>query len=145
METDLLSLFKDPATIETLSETARFNAGLITTVVGMGITFVVLIVLMFVISLFEKFSGPDEPKPTSKGKPAPQAKTAPKAKPVVEKAEEQSALRTDDGLVGAIAASIAMMLGTPASNFQIRDIRRVADTLPVWHRAGIADQMQTRI
>jgi sodium pump decarboxylase gamma subunit len=139
METDLLTLFKDPATIETLSETARFQAGLITTILGMGITFVVLIVLMFVISLFERFSGPDEPKPTSKGKPAP------KAKPAVEKAEGQSALRTDDGLVAAIAASIAMVLGTPAGNFRIRDIRRVADTLPVWHRAGIADQMQTRI
>lgn len=139
METDLLSLFKDPATIETLSESARFQAGLITTVVGMGITFVVLIVLLFVISLFEKFSGPDEPKPKPKSKPAP------KAEPAAEKAEEQSALRTDDGLVAAIAASIAMMLGTPAGNFQIREIRRVADTLPVWHRAGIADQMQTRI
>jgi len=139
METDLLSLFKDPATIETLSETARFQAGLITTVLGMGITFVVLIVLMFVIGLFEKFSGPDEPKPTSKGKPAP------KAKPAVEKTEGQSALRTDDGLVAAITASIAMMLETSAGNFRIRDIRRVADALPVWHRAGIADQMQTRI
>jgi sodium pump decarboxylase gamma subunit len=139
METDLLTLFKDPATIETLSEAARFQAGIITTVLGMGITFVVLIVLMFVISLFEKFSGPDEPKPTSKGKPAP------KAKPAAEKAEGQSALRTDDGLVAAITASIAMMLETSASNFRIRNIRRVADTLPVWHRAGIADQMQTRI
>jgi len=139
METDLLSIFKDPATIETLSETARFQAGLITTVVGMGITFVVLIVLMFVISLFEKFSGPDEPQPTPKGKPAP------KAKPPAEKAEGQSALRTDDGLVAAITASIAMVLGTSAGNFRIRDIRRVADTLPVWHRAGISDQMQTRI
>jgi len=139
METDLLSLFKDPATVETLSEAARFQAGLITTVVGMGITFVVLIVLMFVIGLFEKFSGPDEPKPTPKGK------SAPKAKPASAKAEEQSALRTDEGLVAAITASIAMMLGTPAGNFRIRDIRRVADTLPVWHRAGITDQMQTRI
>ena len=140
METvDLLKVFTDPAQIESLTAMQRLWGGIFTTILGMGITFTVLIVLMVVISLFKRFSGPDEPKPTSKGKPAP------KAKPAVEKTEDQPALRTNEGLVPAIAASIAMILGTQASSIRIRDIRRVADTLPVWHRAGIADQMQTRI
>jgi len=140
METvELLKLFEDPAQIHNLNTLQLFWGGIFTTILGMGITFSVLIVLMFVISLFKRFSAPDEPTPTAKGKPSP------KAKPAVEKTVEQSALRTDEGLVAAIAASIAMMLGISASNIRIRDIRRVADTLPVWHRAGIADQMQSRI
>jgi sodium pump decarboxylase gamma subunit len=107
METDLLSVFSDPSKIESLTEMQRLTAGLITTVLGMGITFVVLIVLQFVTSLFEKFSGPAEPKP------------APKAKPSVKKAEDKPVVQTDaaqtDGeLVSAIAASLAMMLETQA-------------------------------
>jgi sodium pump decarboxylase gamma subunit len=138
METDLLSVFADPSKIESLTTTQRLWAGLITTILGMGITFVVLIVLQLVTSLFEKFSGPAEPKP------------APKAKPTVKKAEEKpvaqtDAAQTDGELVSAIAASLAMMLETPASNIVIRGIRRVEDTSPPWSRAGIAEQMQTRI
>lgn len=133
METNLLTAFADPATIESLTTTQRLWAGLITTILGMGITFVVLIILQFVTGLFEKFSGPAEPKPETKPKPA------------VKKTEETPVVQTDDELVPAIAASLAMMLETSTSNIRIRDIRRVTDTSPTWSRAGIAEQMQTRI
>jgi sodium pump decarboxylase gamma subunit len=93
METDLLSVFADPSKIESLTSTQRLWAGLITTILGMGITFVVLIILQFVTSLFEKFSGPEEPKP------------APKAKPAVKKTEEKPVVQADDELVPVIAAS----------------------------------------
>ena len=136
METDLLSLFSDPSKLASLTTTQKLWAALITTVLGMGITFVVLIVLQFTLVMFEKFSG-EEKKPEPAPKPAP----APAAK----KADEAPASRGDDELVPVIAASIAMMLETSTSNIRIRDIRRVADTSPTWSRAGIAEQMQTRI
>ena len=136
METDLLTLFSDPSTIEDLDATQKLWAALITTVLGMGITFVVLISLQFVLGFFEKLSG-QEKKPTPAPKPAP----APAAK----KADETSASQSDDELVPVIAASLAMTLETSPSNIAIRDIRRVADTSPSWSRAGIAEQMQTRI
>ena len=136
METNLLTVFSDPATIESLTITQRLWAALITTVLGMGITFVVLIVLQFTLGLFEKFSGEEKKaEPASKPAPAPAAK----------KADEAPASRGDDELVPVIAASIAMMLETSTSNIRIKDIRRVADTSPTWSRAGIAEQMQTRI
>jgi sodium pump decarboxylase gamma subunit len=133
METDLLSVFADPSKIESLTTTQRLWASLITTILGMGITFVVLIVLQFVTSLFEKFSGSEEPKP------------APKAKPAVKKTEEKPVVQTSDELVPVIAASLAMMLETPASNIVIRDIRRLEDRTSPWSRAGVVEQMQTRI
>jgi sodium pump decarboxylase gamma subunit len=133
METDLLSVFADPSKIESLTTTQRLWASLITTILGMGITFVVLIVLQFVTSLFEKFSGPEE-------KPKPAAPP-----PAIKKTEGKPASQTDDELVPAIAASLAMMLETPASNIVIRDIRRLDDRTPPWSRAGVVEQMQTRI
>jgi sodium pump decarboxylase gamma subunit len=138
MEADLLTVFSDPSKIESLTTMQRLWAGLITTVLGMGITFVVLIILQFVTSLFDKFSGPEESKPAPKPKPAAN-------KPPVKKAEEEPVVQTDDELVPVIAASLAMMLETPASNIVIRGIRRVEDTSSAWSRAGIAEQMRNRI
>ena len=136
METDLLTLFSDPSKIEDLDATQKLWAALITTVLGMGITFVVLVSLQFVLGFFEKISGAEK-KPTPAPKPAPA--------PVDKKADETPASQTDDELVPVIAASIATMLETSASNIRIRDIRRIQDSSPAWSRIGIAEQMQNRI
>ncbi len=136
METDLLTLFANKDTIESLTTTQRLWAGLITTVLGMGITFVILILLQFVIGLFEKLPDPEK-KPTPALKPAPAAAAG--------KADEKPAAQSDDELVPVIAASIAMMLGTSTGNIVIRDIKQVEDTSPTWRGAGIAEQMQHRI
>ena len=129
METDLLSVFADPSKIESLTIMQRMWASLITTILGMGITFVVLIILQFVTSLFEKFSGPEEPKPA----------------PKVKKTEAKPVVQADGELVPVIAASLATMLETPTSNIVIRDIRRLEDRTSPWSRAGVVEQMQTRI
>jgi sodium pump decarboxylase gamma subunit len=136
MENDLLTLFSDPSKINDLTAAQKLTAALITTVLGMGITFVVLVALQFVLSFFEKLSGEDK-KPAPKSKPAPA--------PAARKAEEVPASQTDDELVPVIAASLAMMLQTPATNIVIRDIRRLEDRTSPWSRAGVVDQMQTRV
>ena len=135
METDLLTLFSDPSKVGDLTAAQKMTAALITTVLGMGITFVVLIALQFVLSFFEKLSGEEK-------KPAPTAKPAPA--PAARKADEAPASKTDDEVVPVIAASLAVMLQTPASNIVIRDIRRVQDRTSPWSRAGVIEQMQTR-
>jgi len=135
METDLLTAFADPEKLKNFTTTQRLWAGLITTILGMGITFVVLVVLQFVIGFFEKLSGPEKkPAPTAKHAPAPAGK-----------ADEKPASWTDDEFVPVIAASVAMMLETSAGNIVIRKIKKVEDTSPTWRGAGIAEQMQNRI
>ncbi len=133
MEADLLTVFADPSTFKDLDATQRIWAALITTVLGMGITFVVLVILQFVLGLFDKLAGPEH-KPKAAATPASAAK----------KAEEAPAPQTDDELVPVIAASIAVMLQTSASNIVIRDIQRLEDRTSPWSRAGIVEQMQTR-
>jgi len=135
METDLLTAFADPEKLKDFTTTQRLWASLITTILGMGITFVILVVLQFIIGFFEKLSG-------SEKKPAPAAKPAPAP---AGKADEKPASRTDDELVPVIAASVAMMLETSAGNIVIRNIKQVEDTSPTWRGAGIAEQMQNRI
>jgi len=134
METDLLTAFADPEKIKEFTTNQRLWAGLITTILGMGITFVVLIVLQFVIGLFEKLSG-SEKKPTLTLKPAAAAG----------RVDEKPASRSDDELVPVIAASVSMVLGTSTGNIVIRDIKKVEDTSPTWRRAGIVEQMQNRV
>jgi len=136
METDLLTAFADPEKIKEFTTNQRLWAGLITTILGMGITFVVLIVLQFVIGLFEKLSG-SEKKPTLTLKPAVAAAAG--------RVDEKPASRDDDELVPVIAASVAMVLGTSTGNIVIRDIKKVEDTSPTWRRAGIVEQMQNRV
>ena len=138
METDLLTAFADPEKIKEFTTNQRLWAGLITTILGMGITFVVLIVLQFVIGLFEKLSG-SEKKPTLTLKPAAAAAAA------AGRVDEKPASRSDDELVPVIAASVAMVLGTSTGNIVIRDIKKVEDTSPTWRRAGIVEQMQNRV
>jgi len=136
METDLLTAFADPEKLKEFTATQRVWAGLITTILGMGITFVVLIVLQFVIGFLEKLSG-------SERKPPPALESAPA--PTAEKTDARPAAQSDDEFVPVIAASVAMMLGTSTGNIVIRDIRKVEDTSPTWRRAGIVEQMQDRV
>jgi len=136
---ELLKIFSDPSTIENLTTTQKLWASLFTTILGMGITFVVLVVLQFVIGLFEKLSG-TEKKPPS----------APSSKPPKPAAKDPGAgvervAQAADELVPVITASIAMLLGTSASNIRIRNITPMRDTPPLWRRAGIAEQMQNRV
>jgi len=137
METDLLTAFADPEKIKEFTTTQRLWAGLITTILGMGITFVVLVVLQFVIGLFEKLSGSEKQPTLALKNPVPAVAAG--------RADEKPASQSDDELVPVIAASIAIMLGTSTSNILIRDIKQVEDTSSTWRRAGIAEQMQHRI
>ncbi|MCD8068846.1 MAG: OadG family protein [Lachnospiraceae bacterium] len=97
----------------------KMSKAAMNTVLGIGMVFLVLVIIMAIISLFkyipmiqEKFSG----KPEEAPKPAPVA-----AAPVVEAVEE-----TDDAeLVAVIAAAVAAFEGqTSANGFVVRSIRR---------------------
>ncbi len=94
--------------------------GLKTTLLGMGVIFAVLIILMIVLSLFKViFYKPDggEKKEAPVATPTPAPVAAPA--PVV--------TSTDDAeLVAAITAAIACMIDKPATSFRVVSFRRTA-------------------
>jgi sodium pump decarboxylase gamma subunit len=142
--TELLAQFANPATMHNLSVADKIIAGLITTVLGMGITFTALILLQFLISWMEKIINragqePVVPPVTEKAAPAPVASVAP-GTPLTSDDKQE-----DPGkLIAAITVALATQLGTSAGDIIIKNIRRIDHQTPVWNKAGIIDQMNSR-
>ena len=105
--------------------------GLETVLLGMGVVFAVLIIIMIVLSLFkvffykpsanEKKASANEKKPSANEKkqaPAPEPEFVPDIIPAAE---------TDDAeLVAVITAAIASMLDAPQTSFRVVSFRRTA-------------------
>lgn len=132
---ELLAKFADPEMIKSLSMMDRLMAGLITTILGMGITFVALVVLQFVIGLMAKLS-------TEK----------PVADPVIETQDDITAEPTntaasgkDEELVAAITTAIALQLGTSVSKIVVRNIEKIEESSSTWQKAGIAEHMNNSL
>jgi len=133
---DLLALFSDPSTIKKLSLSQKLTASLVTTILGMGITFLALIILQIVTSQFDKLNRTRAETPDAQ-----LVHTA--RKTTVEQPVKDTMV--NDELVAAVTTALAMALETSATNIIIKDIKRVADTTPVWSKAGIAEQVQNSV
>ncbi len=134
--TELLAGFANPDVMHTLSLSDKLMAGLITTILGMGITFVALIILQFIISWMDKLLNKQKLETT----PAPA--TGPIAKKPPASQKEQA--MDDNELVAVIAGVIAMKMKTSVENIVIKNIVKLEDRTPAWNRAGIIEQMNSR-
>ncbi|MEE4252729.1 MAG: OadG family protein [Desulfuromusa sp.] len=135
--TELLALFANPDVMQTLSTPDKLLAGLITTILGMGITFTALIILQFIISWMDKLLNNSK---------APQPKvpvTAPAESPLTKAKTEPQ--QDDNELVAVIASVIAMKMKTSVENIVIKNIEKIDDQSPAWNRAGIIEQMNSRL
>jgi glutaconyl-CoA/methylmalonyl-CoA decarboxylase subunit delta len=132
---ELLVKFADPDVMKTLSISERFIAGLITTVLGMGITFFSLVVLQFVMILMAKLSG-------NKVEEVPAAVMQSEE---IKNSEKEVEPMKDEELVAALSVALAMKLKTSVGNIVIRNIERVEDTTPVWSKAGLLEQLNDRV
>jgi len=131
---DLLAHFSDPASIKGLSVSQKMLASLVTTLLGMGITFVALVILQMVTSLL--------------GKLAPEKKSSSTALPSDELPADKAAPnmdRNDEELVAAITSTLALLLEKPASSIVVKNITRIDKAAPAWSRAGITDQMNNTV
>jgi Na+-transporting methylmalonyl-CoA/oxaloacetate decarboxylase gamma subunit len=121
----LLATFGDPAQIVEMSLAEKMMAGLATTVLGMGVTFVALIVLQLVVALLGRLCRPPEGH-------------AARAETTVAAGDEPISEPT----VAAIATALAVMLQAAPQDLVIREIRRVGAPPSAWSRAGIGEQMR---
>ena len=127
--TELLKQFADPNVIQSLSITDKLLAGLVTTLMGMGITFIALIILQIIISLMDRLLN----------RTATASVAAPETTPAA-----SAVLQDDQELVAVLTAAIAMKMKTSVGNIVIRNIEKIEDRSPAWNRAGIIEQMNSR-
>ena len=99
------------------------SEGVSVTVLGIGVVFLILIILCLVLKVFEVVFGP-------KKNPAPAAPVTQVQKPV---APVASAEADDTELVAVISAAIAASLGTSTSGFRIKSLRRLGSG---WNQAA---------
>lgn len=134
----ILERFADPNLLAQMTASEKLTAALITTVLGMGITFMALIILWGLIIVMGKVLNPAKKKEAIAVVQQPEPAKA--STPAEETAEEG----VSGEVVAVIAAAIAASLNTSIHNIVVRNIVRVPDASPAWNNAGRQEQMNTR-
>ena len=143
--TQILEIFSDKEMIQTLSFSEKMLGVAVTVMLGMGLTFLVLIVLQYLIGVLTSFM---IAKPSDKNKQTNNASEDKKVtKEIVNEQDddiiEDSIVDNTEELVAAITAALTLKLGRE-NRFIVKDIVRVADNTPVWNRTGLFEQMSSR-
>lgn len=137
----LLERFADPTIIQSMSFGEKMMASVYVAVLGMGITFIALVILWGAIAIMSRVIAGFENKKT-------EVKVV-KEQPVVDsspvEASVQESASDEKELVAVITAAIAAITEQPANQIFVRNIRRVEGNLPAWQRAGIAKQVAKRM
>lgn len=135
----LMDKFSDPSLFDSLSFGDKMAGSAITMLMGMGITFVVLMLLWGVFALMGKFMSSS----AKKGDKASAAETKANATPSV--AASAPAAKTDDVLTAVIAAAIAAYQSEGGTgNLVVRKIQRLSGETTLWTNAAREDCIESR-
>lgn len=115
-----------------------FMYTLIITLFGMGIVFIVLVALQYILKSM-KVVFYKEKKEGAEVTQVPEKRPAEAVMPQINNVEAA----TDDELAAVITAALMSCLGS-RSNIIVRHIRRVDDQTPVWGKVSRTDQMANR-
>lgn len=119
-----------------MSEIEQLSYGLIVTLVGMGIVFLVLIGLAYMLGALKLIS--------NRGTAEKKTEVI-KVEKVEEPVEVTSAPAEDEGeLMAAISAALAVFMGS-SSNLVVKSINRVEGSAPAWSKVGRQEQMFNRL
>ena len=133
---EIMVIFKNPETIHSLSSGDKFLGVGFTVLLGMGITFLSLVVLKVVIDIMAKILGEKEKKPEIKI-------VEKKEVEVIEEIEESD---NDEDVVAAIVIAIATKLAANTNKkIVIRNITRVSNQHSPWGQLGIVEQINNRL
>jgi sodium pump decarboxylase gamma subunit len=125
----LLEKFANPDLMHSLTMGEKLLASFYVMILGMGVTFVVLMLLWFLISVMSSIVG---------------KKKQETVKPVVVETPRNETASDQGELIAVIAAAVAASLGTSTNNIVVRNIVRVGDATPSWGRIGRIEQMNSR-
>ena len=137
-EQSLMDIFSDPNTIHSLSFGEKMLGSTVTMIMGLGITFTILLLIWLFIAIMGKILGAAEHKKKEAAAPA---AAAPAAAPAPAKTEPAAA---DDSLIAVIAAAIAAYEGGSADNLVVRKITRLSGDMTPWESAANLARMETR-
>ena len=145
-ELGLMERFADPALFESLTTGELWQGGLITTLMGMGTTFVILILLWGIIAFISGIIKKTEQK---KSTPAQSVGVIGAASATETPVSQLTAVSvpTDSGqeLIAVLMAAIAASQGDEvASKLRIRKINRISGNRTTWNTAGSADCIDSR-
>ena len=138
-----LENFKHAETFANMPLSEKLVATGYVILLGMGITFIALILIWGLTSLMSKVIQNIEKKSeiskvngNNKGAKAPEA-----AKPAVVTQVE----KVDDlELIAVITAAVAASMNTSVNNIHVSNIVRTSDNTPTWGKAGRSELMNTR-
>lgn len=142
-ELGLMERFADPALFESLTFGDKVAGSLVTTLMGMGTTFAVLILLWAIIALMTKIMHKPNRKESTPAKSVgviPAAET-PASQPVAASAPASSGQELIAVLMAAIAASQGAEV---VSKLRIRKIERISGNRTPWNAAGSAECIDSR-
>jgi len=131
----ILENFKHAGTFAGMTLGDKLIATMYVILLGMGITFVALVLIWAMTALMSRIIKSIE----GGNKPAVTKVEQPKAPASVVQNEED-----DQELIAVITAAIAASLNTSMHNILVTNITRVNDSTPVWGRAGRSDVMNSR-
>ncbi len=138
----LMEQFADPTYFEGLSMGERLTGATVTMCMGLGITFIVLLVLWGCIAVMAKIT--HRPAKSSESIEAAPAEAKAPAAPAAAAAVAESAETADGELVAVIAAAVAAMENTVVSNLVVRKITRVSGPTNAWASAGLSECIDSR-
>jgi sodium pump decarboxylase gamma subunit len=133
----ILERFADPNLLTQMTAGEKFTAAMITTGLGMGITFMALVLLWGVIIVMTKLLNPEKEKASVNvvEKPAPVQEIS---------AAEETVEGISGELVAVISAAIAASMNTSIHNIVVRNVVRTSNQAPAWNSAGQQEQMNAR-
>ena len=136
----LMEKFSNPELFTSLGFGEKMAGSAITMLMGMGITFCVLLLLWGFVGLMGKAMNMSK-----KGDKAPAQAVAAAAPSAVSAPAAPVTAETDDALVAVIAAAIAAYEGNPAGgNLVVKKIRRISGDFTPWSNAAKEDCIESR-
>lgn len=133
----VLERLADPQGFASMSMDEKLLATLYVAILGMGITFLVLIFLQYCIKFMSWLLNARKPKHSVVVRDS----NIPLERP--NPAVEPQGM-DDEELIVVIAAAAAAFMGCPANRVVVRNVRQLDSGSPSWARAGLMDQMTMR-